>query len=300
MPTGKRPVEPDHGSLLTRTTVALFGRRVPARWVPSDEADVYVVEGPARLVVKIERPDLWIVRRERQVFPALRRMGFDEFPSVELTDEAWDDHDGFPFMVMPYTEHRPWREIWAEDPRQAEWVVDRIGTFLARLAVVDPGAVPGASTAGNIRPWFEEWYRPLSGGAMGAAVANVVDRCLANMSGKLDGFGGWQFAQVLTDGRRTFTAIDWGNIGAHWPMADLAGAIFALANFDDVAVDRLRPVLIGAYTGGTGLGDRLPEFDLWTATWWLLFAASAVRRGDAGNATTLCQNALSVVDSAPS
>lgn len=299
MPAGKLQTEPDHAALLQRVARAAYGSSARSVWVPSDEADVFILHGNSgRIVVKIERPDLWVVRREAVAFPALRTAGFDEFPAVELTNEELDDGaDWLPFMVMPFTEHRPWHDIWRDDPANARWVTERIGSFLRRLSIVDSATVPGAVLKGDGVAWFENWFEPLRDGAE-AAVASLSERCIAHMTGVPDGFGGWQFAQVLTDGRNTFTAIDWGNLGRAWPMADLAGAVFGLAHFADEAVDPLCDLLIDVYTDGAGLGDREPSFWLWTATWWLLFAASAARRSDPAEAQRLGLYALAAASRA--
>lgn len=293
MPTGKRQIEPDHGALLRRIAAEVFGAPASAEWVPSDEADVFILHrDQRRVVVKVERPDLWVVRREAVAFPALRRMGFDEFPVVEMTRDGLADGADCPaFMVMQFTEHRPWDEIWADDPDQARWVTQRIGLFLRRLSAVEPSSVPGAALTNGPAEWFREWFAPLLTGA-DRAVGGLVERCLDHMAGTPTGFGGWQFAQALTDGTSTFTAIDWGNLGRAWPMADLAGAVFGLARFGDEAVEPLRDVLVHAYTEGSGLGDEEHSFWLWTATWWLLFASSAHRRGDPAETRKMSSYAL--------
>jgi hypothetical protein len=94
------------------------------------------------------------------------------------------------------------------------------------------------------------------------------------------GFGGWQGAQVLTDGHTTFTAIDWPNIGAHWPLEDLAAAVVSLANFGPGAPNVLRPILLDSWTGGRGLVDHeKTELQLWLVLWHLHGAARLLRKG---------------------
>ena len=52
-----------------------------------------------------------------------------------LSDADVADGDVLPFLVTPFTVHRPWSDIWNDEPTRAVWVTERIGDFLRRLAV---------------------------------------------------------------------------------------------------------------------------------------------------------------------
>lgn len=295
---------PDHDEL-----IALIGRRLNsahavAEWIPSDEADVYRLsfdKGISAKIVKIERSDRWVVRREQVVFPALRAQRLTEFPEVEFTQNDLDV-DGMPFMVMPETVWRPWNEIWEESDVLAVWIVERMGDFLRRLRSIDwreiPGAVSPALKSQSVGNWFKDWLAPLHThasmrGSLEAAMAEI----LAMLAQEPEGFGGWQGGQVLTDGSRTFTAIDWGNIGAHWPLEDLAGAIAGLNNFSSEAPARLVPVLVSAYTGGLGLtSEEATELRLWQVLWRFLSAAGCLREGQSDEAESQIDAARMLLD----
>lgn len=149
----------DHQVLLGRVAADLL--RWPAwtsRWIPSDESDVFelTADGRAPRIVKVEREEMWCVRREELAFPALRSRGFDEFPEIEFATESLESAPAS-FMVMPKTEGRPLMELWAGDPPRAVWVVERIGDFLRRLVAVDWRDVPGVVTPQERVRGFARW-----------------------------------------------------------------------------------------------------------------------------------------------
>ena len=272
---GKLRVPDDHSALLGRIAHELLGwRQCHHSWIPSDEADVFelTADGHAPRIVKVERDGAWCVRREELAFPAMPSLGFSEFPEVEFATAALDSA-ARPFIVMPKTNGRPWPDLWAEDRRLAVWVTDRVGDFLRRLAAVDWRQVPGVVTpderVGGFENWFARFFAPLLDHPMLAASDRArIDECLAAMREPPAAFGGWQFAQVLTDGRSTFVAIDWGNLGAYWPLHDLAAAVCSLEAFAVGADELLRPHLLDAFTGGRGLSSTDETLlTLWLDLW---------------------------------
>jgi Ser/Thr protein kinase RdoA (MazF antagonist) len=107
-----------------------------------------------------------------------------------------------------------------------------------------------------------------------------VDELLDAMRVPPAGFGGWQFAQVLTDGRSVFRAIDWGNLGAYWPCHDLASAVCSLDDFGADAAPRLRPTLLDAFSAGAGLdADEEAALQRWLDLWTFFDRAARVRAG---------------------
>lgn len=275
----------DHRALFGRIAADLLGwPSWTAEWIPSDESDVFelTTDGRPPRIVKVERDGMWCVRREELAFPVLRARGFDEFPEVEFSSESLPDAPA-PFTVMPKTECRPWDEIWSEDRELAVWVVERIGDFLRRLAAVDwrdvPGVVKPEARVGGFAGWFGEYFRPLlSDPSMSPADHTRLEEVLGAMRRRPDSFGGWQFAQVLTDGRSTFTAIDWGNLGAYWPLHDLAAAICTLDKFGPEATPFLRSHLLDAFTGGSGLAAADEAvLQTWLDLWGFFGRAGAIR-----------------------
>lgn len=243
-------------------------------WIPSDEADVFELTSPgqASRIVKVEREGMWCVRREELAFPALRSRGFDEFPEIEFATASLESAPSS-FTVMPKTESRPWSELWAEDRRLAIWVVERIGDFLRRLADVDWRDIPGVVTPDERVRGFGEWFGRFFTPLLEAPTLSPADRyriedLLDAMRQLPDAFGGWQFAQALTDGRSKFVAIDWGNLGAYWRLHDLAAAICSLDDFGPDAPLFLRSYLLDAFTSGNGLdGAQEAQLGMWLDLW---------------------------------
>lgn len=287
MDTAHTRPPPAHEPLIQRISRSFYGREAQANWIPSDEADVFRLRFGALdrpRILKLERAERWVVRREQLAFPRLRAAGLTEFPEVEFTQADWSE-DGPAFMLMPETPWRPLDELWAEDQRVAVEVVRRIGQFLARLGSVDwrdiPGAVPPTLKRDSYLGWYSGWLGPLRDlPGMQGPLDLALTEALTMVAEEPSGFGGWQGAQVLTDGQTTFTVIDWPNIGAHWPLEDVAGAIASLSNFGPDAPDRLRPVLLDAWTGGRGLGDQeRAELQLWLVLWQLHDARVLLQKG---------------------
>lgn len=278
-----------HDALLGRIATELLGWSTWAHlWIPSDEADVFELtadDEPPR-IVKVEREGMWCVRREERAFPVLRSRGFVEFPEVEFATESLEEPSAS-FTVMPETEWRPWSDLWDEDRALCIWVVERIGDFLRRLAAVDwrdiPGVVTPDARVEGFAAWFDDFFAPL----MRDPSLSVKDRArleevLEAMREPPEAFGGWQFAQALTDGRSTFTAIDWGNLGAYWPLHDLAAAICSLDKFGADAPRFLRPYLLDAFTAGFEMeADDDVVLDRWLDL-WSYFGRAASLRANAG------------------
>jgi hypothetical protein len=187
------------------------------------------------------------------------------------------------FVVMPKTPSRPLPDLWIEDRRLAIWAVERIGDFLRRLAAVPwteiPGVVRPDEAVVGFRGWFETYFSPLlEDPALPTADRRRIGEVLDAMAEPPTAFGGWQFAQILTDGRTTFTAIDWGNLGAFWPLHDLAAAICSLDMFGPDAPPVLRKPLLDAFTGGAGLGSTdLELLQQWLDLWEFFGRASELR-----------------------
>ena len=276
----------DHEYLIGRIAAELLGwSSFDHRWIPSDEADVFELSAPGHAVriVKVERKEMWCVRREELAFPALRARGFDEFPEIEFATASMESPPSS-FTVMPKTEGRPWPDLWAEDPRLAIWATERIGDFLRRLADVDWRAVPGVVTprerVQGFAAWFVRFFAPLvEDPTLSQRERTRIDELLDAMRQEPDAFGGWQFAQALTDGRSTFTAIDWGNLGAYWRLHDLAAAICSLDDFGPDAAPVLRPHLLGSFTRGAGLSnDEEALLEMWLDLWAFFDRAGKLHR----------------------
>ena len=278
----------DHTALIERIATELLGwSSWGHRWIPSDEADVFELfsDAHAPRIIKVEREGMWCVRREELAFPALRSRGFDEFPEIEFATASLESPLSS-FTVMPKTEWRPWPELWAEDRRLAFWVAGRIGDFLRRLADVHWREIPGVVTpeerVRGFAIWFGDFFAPLmESPTLSRADRARLDELLAAMRQPPDAFGGWQFAQALTDGRSTFVAVDWGNLGAYWRLHDLAAAICSLDDFGAGASPLLRPHLLDAFTNGKGLdSDEATLLDMWLDLWSFFDRASRLHEND--------------------
>jgi hypothetical protein len=248
-----------HEDLLRRIADHLGTEAVPVH-IPSDEADVFRVGDH---VAKIERPGAHIVAREQVVFPALRFRGFTELPEVVLTQAHVPDVD-VTFMVMPFVPSRPLADIWRDDPRAARETATAMGDFLRRLARLDwrrvPGAVPAADQQRGHRAFMAWWLSVLPG---------EHDDVLAVFDEVPREFGGWQFAQVLTLGGASFTAIDWGVIGAYWMYSDVFTTTCTLAE--------VAPEIVGAFFDGYGPVDEA-RIEPWRRLWSAFDAAATARR----------------------
>lgn len=274
---------PDHRDLIAHLDGAWYGGTLEkATWIPSDEADVFRLSfrGRANRIVKVERAGHSVVHKEQRAFPALREQGFTEFPEVEHTQDDLP-HATAVFMVMPESPSVPLAELWAQRS-PALWAVERTGDFLRRLRDVEWSTVPAATTPAEAsrlhHRWFRRWFDPvLRAPWLADRHEATLHRILDALATMPTGFGGWQFGQVLTDGR-SFTAIDWVNLGAYWPLKDVAGTIASLPAYGDDAPQELEPVLLDAYTGGSGLSpDAARELAVWRATWDAFYAASLLR-----------------------
>ncbi|HEX4213655.1 MAG TPA: phosphotransferase, partial [Candidatus Dormibacteraeota bacterium] len=125
-------------------------------WVPSDEADVFVVEsGGERYALKLAFPDepapVW---RESRSLPALRAHGF---PVLEV---CWTG-DQFPdlgevFHVTTAVPDMPLRQL--ESAAQAG-LLHELGQTLRRLDAVDWRSIPRALSPDDAVTFVGGWWR---------------------------------------------------------------------------------------------------------------------------------------------
>ena len=118
------PVLPtaDRYELAAEIAARLYDARPFARWVPSEEADVFVLEFGGSLphkVIKLERPDRWVVAKEQRLLPFLRCHGL-EVPVIEhsAAGEADPASPVTPvrYIVMAFVPSRPLPELHRQAP----------------------------------------------------------------------------------------------------------------------------------------------------------------------------------------
>lgn len=130
--------------------------------------------------------------------------------------------------------------------------VERVADVLRRLAVVDWRSVPGAWSPADKQSSYRRWMTGWIG---------RDDEAMAVLDRSPYGFGGWQFAQLLADEHGALTMIDWGAVGAHWPVSDVVSTLASLDEVDPA----LRRVFLDAY----GPVDA-DEMAAWERYWALL------------------------------
>jgi hypothetical protein len=164
---------------------------------------------------------------------------------------------------MPFVPSRPLADIWRDDPGAATETATAVGGFLRRMARLDwrrvPGAVPAGEQQRTHRGWMARWLSVLPGDH---------DDVLAVFDEVPREFGSWQFAQLRTMGGPTFTAIDWGSIGAFWMHCDVVTTTATFADVDGALVD--------AFFDGYGPVEEA-RLEPWRRLWAAFDAAGKVR-----------------------
>ncbi len=122
----------------------MYGERPTARWVPSEECDVFVLEFGDPLppkVLKLERAGGGVVAKEQRLLPFLRGYGL-EVPVIEHPAGGPGAAGPAAWSAMAFVPSRPLPELHAADPAAAHRVVARLGDFVARLLAVPLDAAP--------------------------------------------------------------------------------------------------------------------------------------------------------------
>jgi aminoglycoside phosphotransferase (APT) family kinase protein len=277
---------PDSRVLACELGLALYGVAPTASYIPSEEADVYVLDfGGAvpRKVIKIAHADPRVVTREAVLLPALLRRGF-EVPPVEFSHA---DHPASPraFTVMPFVASRPLPAIYRSDPHAARAVVRRLGSFVGRLQALNPAEVPGAwspdmTQRGDLGWWEAQFANLRVHGLASVRYERVFRLARSLMEQDPAAFGHRQAYQLLADGAGAFAVIDWGYAGAEWPLSALAGAESSVRFWCGSALaDDLLPHFWDGYRGATGRDlteAETQELAVWQA--YRALAAAAFRR----------------------
>lgn len=251
----------DRYELAARIAAGLYGARPAARWIPSEECDVFVLEfGEAlpRKVIKLERAGSHVVAKEQRLLPFLRSHGL-EVPVIEHGDAGGTDPVSPPaWTAMEFVPSRPLAELHAEDPEVAQRVASRLGDFVARLLAVPLGAAPlgwpvASSHAARLEWWEKRHAVLLTHPARSGRYERVFSLARALLERAPVCLGHGQGYQLLADGRDAFAVIDWAGAGASWPLRELVGAMGALRTWRGEALDaELLPSLLAAYERRTG------------------------------------------------
>jgi aminoglycoside phosphotransferase (APT) family kinase protein len=267
----------DRFTLAARIGAGLYGVRPSARWIPSEECDVFALEfGATRppKVLKLERAGSGVVAKEQRLLPFLRGHGL-EVPVIEHAaaggpGAAWP----VAWSAMAFAPSRPLPELYAADPAAAHRVVARLGDFVARLVAVPLEAAPlgwpvAQSHAARLDWWDRRHATLLAHPARSARYERVFARARALLERPPACLGHGQGYQLLADGREAFAVIDWAGASASWPLLELAGATGALrTERGDVLTHELLPALLDGYTRRAGrllTADERREMRVWEA-----------------------------------
>jgi aminoglycoside phosphotransferase (APT) family kinase protein len=301
----------DRYELADRIATGLYGERPTARWVPSEECDVFVLElGGARppKVLKLERVGSGVVAKEQRLLPFLRGHGL-EVPVIEHA-AAGGPGSAWPvaWSVMAFVPSRPLPELYAADPAAARRVVARLGDFVARLLAVPLDAAPlgwpvAQSHAARLDWWARRHATLLAHPARSARYERVFALARALLERPPGCLGHGQGYQLLADGREAFAVIDWAGAGASWPLRELAGATGALRTGYGEGLDHdLLPSLLDGYARRASrpltAGERR-EMLIWEAYHPLLGAMFRYELGQPAKEQALLAHTERVLRRAP-
>lgn len=167
----------------------------------------------------------WVNLREQQVFRSLFDLGF-EVPPIEYS-QAYMYYEGLVYFITPWIPNHSLHEIYLDDPEKAFHTLMKIGNFIRRLSDMQAVQVEGAlnveegrnkeletwANAVSIFKKYREQLHPLIFKWM-QETREVLDRDYTSFIHR-DG------PQVLTDGGRHFSVVDWSLAGAGHPLRSL-------------------------------------------------------------------------------
>jgi aminoglycoside phosphotransferase (APT) family kinase protein len=267
----------DRYALAARIAADRYGGPAAARWVPSEECDVFVLDlGDPRppKVLKLERAGSGVVAKEQRLLPFLRGHGL-EVPVLEHA-AAGGPGGAWPvtWSAMAFVPSRQLPALHAADPAAAHRVVARLGDFVARLVAVPLDAAPlgwpvAQSHAARLDWWARRHATLLAHPARSARYERVFALARALLERPPACLGHGQGYQLRADGRGAFAVIDWAGAGASWPLRELMGATGALrTRRGEALADELLPSLLEGYTRRAGrpltAADRR-ELRVWRA-----------------------------------
>jgi hypothetical protein len=263
----------DRYQLAAEIAARLYGARPLARWVPSEECDVFVLDFGGALphkVIKLERPGSGVVAKEQRLLPFLRAHGL-EVPVVEhaAAGEASAADEAVPasaapaappvrYTVMAFVPSRALPEIYAEDPETARGLAARLGEFAGRLLTVPLEEVPlgwsvARSHAARLDWWEQRYAVLLAHPRRSARYERVFSLARALLERAPTCLGHGQGYQLLADGRGAFAVIDWAGAGASWPLRELVGAMSGVRTWrGDALATELVPAVLEGYAQRTG------------------------------------------------
>jgi aminoglycoside phosphotransferase (APT) family kinase protein len=175
------------------------------------------------------------ILREQSVIRALAARGF-EVPEIEFTQDDYPAAS-IPFTLMPFYPGQSLPELYQNDPRTAQRVVRRMGSFIARLGQLSYGDV-GAGFGPHVvqRSELECWQANREHFREHSLYSSRFDPVFAQVRELLEQppvrFGHRDGVQVIADDKDQFVVIDWGPAGATWRMADLGRRLHLWTVYD--------------------------------------------------------------------
>ncbi len=239
---------------------ALYGPTPALHRFHSEESRVYRLDfAGARpdKTLKVPNEYAHFVTDEQAVMRALLGLGL-EVPRIEFTQE---DHPQAPcpFTAMPLIVGQSFEDIYRCDPRSAFRTFDRIGRFIAGLASIPLGSVPGGAGTEEAQEnaldvWWERQHFALRQHALCCDdFERIFQEARVLMTPPPTAFGHRGGVEVITDGGPTFAVVDWRDGGATWPHADLGQFLFGVKAWKGGWHDDLLPPLLDGYLGGRPL-----------------------------------------------
>jgi hypothetical protein len=228
---------------------------------------------------------------EQRVFRSLNSLGF-EVPPIEYSQENMF-YEGLIYFTTPWFPNRSLHEIYLDDPEKAFHTLIRIGNFTRRLSDLQAVLVEGALNAEEgrnreIETWanaldifeqYRESLNPMVFNWMWEA-REILDRDYTSFIHR-DG------PQVLTDGGRHFSVVDWSLAGAGHPLRSLGIKIgeYLIWMEEPLRSQDWRNWLLNGFFGDSTIGwDTKKELRLMTIYYMLLVARSNLLSGNHGEA----------------
>ncbi len=164
------------------------------------------------------------LQREQQVMVALYNRGFD-VPSIEFSQE--DASFGIPFTIMPFIEGLSIYEVSTLEPSAIGTAYELLGAFMNRLSRIDAMSIPGVALIDDVRrdaeiAWTESHAELLKHRRCTSRLVEIYEHS-RDLWGDPERF--WCLThgdslQLLTDGKDTFSVIDWEAASVGHPLGE--------------------------------------------------------------------------------
>ena len=204
----------------------------------SFESDVFKMDFTGQIpnrILKLDRGDDYLLRREQEVVLHLGNLLPGRLPTVEHTQADLKGTVG-DFTIMLALKNVHYSELYSRDVKQTKLLFAKLGAFFAKLQTLQPLAGKCFRTLEHFRETLHYYWEKIEKEVMSRKVVSVHIWSVLDYLRKMTESGrevfGHNSPQLIISGWDSFCMIDWTQAGTSYALYDLTHFLHRLRAWD--------------------------------------------------------------------